>query len=103
MGVLGVIFGLMVGQLAGAAIYRRVTSRPQQELPASIAAGLVTTVVASPIFIAFGVHRWLVGPEAPRSAAVFLAVCFGICQGALFKDRPLRPRPPQGGSGAAGA
>ena len=105
MGVLGVVIGLVAGQFCGAATYKFITARSQQKVAASIAAGLVTTICASPIFILFGVHRWLAGPEAPWLAAVFLALCFGLCQGVLFRDRPLRSRSRQGGdgSGAAGA
>ena len=104
MSILGVVLGSIAGQFCGAFAYRRINSRPQQQLLASIAAGLVTTLCASPIFIAFGVHRWLAGPEAPWAAAGFLALCFGICQGVLFKDRPLPPpRPSKGSPGAAGA
>ena len=80
----------MAGHFCGAFIYQRINTRPGRKIIASVAAALVTALCASPVFIAFGVHRWLAGPEAPWGAAVFLAACFGICQGALFKDRPLR-------------
>jgi len=90
VGVLGVVIGLMAGQFCGAFVYQRIDTRPGRNIIASVTAGLVTTLCASPVFIAFGVHRWLAGPEASWGAAVFLAACFGICQGALFKDRPLR-------------
>jgi hypothetical protein len=90
VGVLGVVIGVMAGQLCGAFIYQRINTRPGRKIIASVAAGLVTVLCASPVFIAFSVHRWLAGPEASWGASVFLAVCFGICQGVLFKDRPLR-------------
>ncbi len=103
MAILGVVIGLLAGVIGGAAVYRLIRARSQQKVLASIAAGLTTTVCASPIFIAFGVHRWLGGPEAPWTASVFLALCYGICQGVLFKDRPRSPSQSKGSSDATGA
>jgi len=88
MAILGVVIGLMAGVVCGAAAYQWVSTRFKSQVLASVVSGLVTTLCASPIFIAFGVHRWLAGPEAPWTAAVFLALCYGICQGVLFKGRP---------------
>ena len=96
--------GVMAGFFCGDVAYRRVLARSQRRVIASIASGLLTTVATSVAFIAMDVHHWFIGPEAPWTASVFLALCFGICQGVLFKDRPLLPpRPPDGSSGAAGA
>ncbi len=103
MGTLGVVIGLMAGVVSGAAAYRWVSIHFRRQVLASIVSGLVTTVCASPIFIAFGVHRWLAGPEAPWTAAVFLALCYGICQGVLFRGRPLLSRPSKESSDATGA
>jgi hypothetical protein len=45
------------------------------------------------------VHRWVAGSQAPWGAAAFLGLCMGICQGVLFRERPLarfqdKPRAP---------
>jgi hypothetical protein len=47
------------------------------------------------------VHHWFFGPEAPWTGSVFLGLCFGIGQGALFKGQRLRPPGPSNGSSGA--
>jgi len=95
MGVLGFVIGTMAGQFCGAAAYRRIarSPSPRDKLVASIVAGVVTTLCASVAFIVLGVHQWLGGPETSWGASVFLGSCIGICQGVLFKHRPLPPAP----------
>jgi hypothetical protein len=91
MGVLGFIIGTLAGQLCGGVVYSRVsaTERPLRRLAASIAAGFATAASASAVYVAFGVHRWLNGPESSWGPSLFLGVCMGICQAVLFRDRPF--------------
>ena len=99
MGTAGFVIGTVAGQVSGAWAYWRILGTgpgpSTRELEAGWAAGLVTTVIASAIYIPLGVHTWLGGDGAPWAASVFLALCMGICQGMLFRGRPLRPRPPR--------
>jgi uncharacterized membrane protein (DUF2068 family) len=67
----------------------------KSETRATAAAGLVTTVIASAIYIPLDVHTWVGGEGTSWGASVFLALCMGICQALLFRGRPLRPRPPR--------
>ena len=99
MGVGGFIIGTVAGQFAGAWAYWRVRGQRSEpatrETRAAIAAGLVTTLVASAIYVPLGVHAWLGGDGTPWGASVFLGVCMGVCQGVLFRGRPLRAQPPK--------
>jgi len=95
--MVGVMAGLFCGDLA----YRRVLDRSQRPLIASVASGLVTTIVTSVVFVGMDVHHWFFGPEAPWTGSVFLGLCFGIGQGALFKGQRLRPPGPSNGSSGA--
>ena len=97
MGVAGFIIGTAAGQFSGAWAYWRIRNRAgsaDPEFDAAWAAGLVATVIASAVYIPLGVHTWLGGDGAPWGLSVFLGVCIGICQGMLFRGRPLRARPP---------
>jgi hypothetical protein len=96
--MLGFVLGTVLGQLAGAAAYIQTKARLGfTELPAAIVAGLTTTVVASSVYLAFHVQEWLGSePEAPVGYSVFLALCFGICQGVLFRGRPFARRTSEG-------
>ena len=91
-----IIIGLLPAQLAGAWAYWKAhgSTSPQirREWVAATVSGLVTTVVASVIYIAFGLHKQLPGGSS-WGASVFFGLCFGICQGALVRGRPLRRRP----------
>ena len=97
MGTPGFIIGTLAGQLSGAWVYWRIrgnTPEPStREFDAAWAAGLVTTVVASAVYIQLGVHTWVGGAGTSWGMSVFLGICAGICQGILFRGRPLRPRP----------
>ena len=97
MGTLGFIIGTAAGQFSGAWMYWRIREARRtaavREADAATAAGLVTTAVASAFYIPLGVHTWIGGDGTPWGASVFLAVCMGLCQGILFRGRPLRPRP----------
>ena len=93
----------MAGFFFGDLAYRRVLARYHRPVIASIASGLFATLATSIAFVAIGVHKWFIGPEAPWTASVFLALCFGICEGVLFKGRPLLRRPDRESSGGAGA
>ena len=94
MGVLGFIIGTVAGQLCGAVVYSLVNAseRPLRRLAASISAGLATAACASAVYVLFGVHRWINGPESSWGPSVFLGICIGICQGVLFRDRPFFAR-----------
>jgi len=89
-----IFIGLVPAQLAGAWTYWKVHEalfpQPRREWVAASAAGFVTTLVSSLIYLAFGLHKHL---ASSWGASVFLGLCFGICQGALFRGRPLRRRP----------
>lgn len=90
MGIAGFILGTVAGQFAGAWIYGRIHG---PELLAASAGGIVTTIVASLIYIPFGVHTWLGGEGTSWGASVFLGFCMGICQVLLFRGPPLRRQP----------
>ncbi len=96
--MLGFLLGTVLGQVAGAAAYMQAKTRfGFRELPAAIAAGLATTIVASVAFLVLRVHEWFGSdPEASRGISVFVGVCLGIMQGVLFRGRPLARREPQG-------
>lgn len=95
MGMIGFIIGSAAGQLCGAWIYRllRSSGRPPDvgRAAASTAAGLVTTVVSTGIYIPFGVHTWVGGDGTTWGASIFLAVCMGLCQAILGRGRPWSP------------
>jgi hypothetical protein len=108
MGVAGFVLGTIAGQFAGAWAYWRIRgtspapsdhesseAAANREFDAAWAAGLVTTVVASAIYIPFGVHTWIGGNGTSWGMSVFLGLCAGVCQGMLFRGRPLRPPPPR--------
>ena len=96
----GFIIGTLAAQLAGSWIYWQIrspeASPPRSEWVAGGAAGLMAALVASAIYIPLGVHTWLGGEGSTWGLSIFLGVCIGICQGALFRGRPMgppRPRP----------
>src|SRR6266516_539403 len=108
LGTAGFIIGTVAGQLAGAWAYWRIrgnspgqlnreddTAAANREFDAAWAAGFVTAVVASAIYIPLGVHTWVGGNGTHWGMSVFLGLCAGLCQGILFRGRPLRPRPPR--------
>ena len=89
--MVGFIIGMLGAQFAGSWAYWRVRANRPEWLAAS-AAGLVATIVGSLIYIPLHVHDWLGGQGSSWGLSIFMALCVGICQGALFKGRPLRPR-----------
>jgi hypothetical protein len=97
MGVIGLFIGTVISQVCGAAAYRRVLAtlaqRPARSVLAGVAAGIVTALVATPLFILFGVHTWLAGPASGWPPSAFMGACMGLCQGALFKGLPQIRRP----------
>jgi hypothetical protein len=106
MGVVSFMAGTVAGQLAGAWVYWRVrgnTPGPStsehdaavanREFDAAWAAGFVTAVVATGVYTALGVHAWLLGSDASWGVSAFLGGCMGLCQGMLFRGRPLSPPP----------
>ena len=97
MGLAGFIFGSLAGLFSGAWVYGHVGDDSpvtvKHQLRAAAAAGLVTTVIASAIYIPLRVHIWVGGDGTSWGASVFLALCMGICQGILFRGRPLSHRP----------
>ena len=96
MGILGFIVGTVAGQLCGSWVFWRVRDnnpRPEtQEAFAAAAAGLVTAVIATAMYIPLGVHTWVGGIGTPWGMAAFLALSMGLCQAVLFRGRPLRSR-----------
>jgi hypothetical protein len=97
MGLAGFLLGTAIGQLAGAWLYWRVRASHElipREFQAATVAGITTTVVASALYIPLQVHTWIGGEGTFWGASVFLALCMGICQGALLRGRPLGPRSP---------
>ncbi len=102
MGAGGFIIGTVASQFSGAWVYWRIRGpgavSPNREYDAAMVAGLVTTVVASAIYILLGVHNWLDGDGASPGLSVFLGLCAGVCQGMLLRGRPLRPPPKSRGS-----
>jgi hypothetical protein len=96
MGVAGFIIGSVGGQFAGAWVYWQIRGDgPEREARAAAAAGLVTMVIASAIYIPLRVHTWVGGTDAPWGVSVFLGLCMGLCQGILFRGRPLPPPRPK--------
>jgi len=98
MGPVAIIFiGLVPAQLAGAGTYVKIkdSSSPRwgREWVAASAGGLATTLVASLIYLALGLHKQLFPPMS-WGASVFIGVCWGIYQGVLGRGRPFRRRPP---------
>ena len=86
----GFILGSVIAQFAGAWAYHTSKRRLAfSELPAAVVAGLVTTVIASIIYIPLHVHDWVAGPGSSWGSSVFLGLCMGIIQGVLFRGRPL--------------
>ena len=98
--VIAVVVATSVAQFGGAWTYLAAKRRAFREPVAATACGLVTTLIAAPAYILLDVHRWF-DPQVSWGLSVFLAVCGGICQGALFRGRPLERL--AGGSGARGA
>jgi len=98
MGVIGLIIGTSAGQFAGAWAYWQVRGyNPDpavHEVLAAAAAGLVTTVVASAVYVLLGVHTWVLGDGTPWGMSVFIGLCMGLCQAILFRGRPSRARRP---------
>ena len=92
-----ILIGLVPAQLVGAWTYIRVkrssSPRWRREWVAATACGLATTLVASVIYLALGLHKQL-EPQLSWGASVFWGLCFGIVQGALFRGRPLQRKPP---------
>ena len=98
---IAVVAAISAAQFAGAWTYLTAKRKALTEPAAAIACGVVTTLVAAPAFIALDVHHWILGPETNWGLSVFLAVCGGITQGALFRGRPLSRRDPSVGVGGA--
>ena len=97
LGLAGLVLGLVPGQVAGAITYRRVfkklSKRTGQHIIAASGSMLVTTVVATPLFVLFGVPNWLTHDTTNDwRVALFTAFCFGIVQGFLMRDRPQLSR-----------
>ena len=92
----GFVVGTIAGQFSGAWAYWKVhglsSSQTRPEWLAATAAGLVTTLIASTIYIPLGVHTWFGGEGNSWGASVFMGVCMGVCQGVLFRGRPWRSR-----------
>jgi hypothetical protein len=99
MGLAGFIIGTMAGQFSGAWVYWQIRGTgpgpAMRETYAAAAAGVVTAVVASAVYIPLGVHTWVGGNGISWGASVFLGMCMGICQAVLFRGRPLRGPPPK--------
>jgi len=99
MGVTGFIIGSVGGMFSGAWVYWQVRGdspgAARREARAAAAAGLVTAVIDTVIFIPLGVHTWVGGDGTPWGMSVFLGLCMGMCQGMLFRGKPLRPRRPK--------
>ena len=94
MGALSFLFGAVTGQIIGAWAYRESKRRFKfGEWRAATVAGVVATVVTAPLFILNKVHEWLLGPGAHWGLSILMAVFVGICQGVLFRGRPLARRP----------
>ena len=92
MGAAGFVIGTVAAQFSGAWAYWQVRGRGPGEARAAVAAGLVATAVASATYVLVSVHTWLGGSGTPWSASVFLGLCVALCQGVLFRGRPLRRR-----------
>ena len=91
-----ILIGLLPAQPAGAWTYSKLkrssSPRWRREWVAASAAGLITTLVASAIYLALGLHRQLGGWS--WGASVFWGVCFGICQGVLGRGSGRPPTDP---------
>ncbi len=81
------VIGTVAGQFAGAWVSWRI--RRRAEWIRRTSAGLVTAVVATGIYLPLRVHTWAGGEGASRALSPFLGVCIGICQGVLWRGRPL--------------
>lgn len=93
LGLLGFAIGTVTGQFAGGWAYRVGKKKLALSEPgAAIGSGLATAVVASSLYILFHVHEWIGGNGGSWGVSVFIAMCMGIVQGALFRSRPLEPR-----------
>jgi hypothetical protein len=92
-----IVIGLLPAQLAGAWAYRKAhrsaSAQIRQEWVSATVSGLVTTVVASVIYLAFGLHKQLAGGSS-WGASVFMGACFGICQGVLGRGEGRPPKDP---------
>jgi hypothetical protein len=99
MGTAGFVIGSVAGQFSGAWVYWRIRGDTSQssmrEGEAAWAAGLVTVVIASAIYVPLGVHTWVGGDGTHWGMSVFLGLCMGLCQGMLFRGRPLPPPRPR--------
>jgi len=97
MGLAGFIIGSVAGLLSGAWVYEHFRRDSKMslghQLRSAAAAGVMTTLIDSAIYVPFRVHVWLGGEGTSWGASVFLALCMGICQGILFRDRPLHRGP----------
>jgi hypothetical protein len=93
MGVAGFVIGTFAGHISGRWVYRQVRTEGagsnMHETRAAVASGLGTAVIASAIYILLGVHTWAGG--MPWGFSVFLGLCMGIFQGALYRGKPLLP------------
>jgi hypothetical protein len=102
MGAGGFVLGSVVGMFAGAWVYWRVLGdgarSAMRTVGAAVAAGLTTMAVDTVLFIPLGVHTWVGGIGTPWATSVFLALCLGVCQGVLFRGRPLPPSRTKSGS-----
>ena len=92
----GFVLGTVAAQFAGAWVYLHVRGdalvTTTRGILAASAAGLVTGVIATAIYIPLGVHTWLGGPGTPRFTSAFVGFCAGLCQAVLLRGRPLRRR-----------
>lgn len=88
-GPVGFIVGVLASQIAASTVYRRIrqgtTSDAARESRAVVASMAVAAPVASVIFIAFGVHHWLLGDETSWGLSLFFGVCIALTQGLLFR------------------
>jgi hypothetical protein len=95
LGVLAFCFGTAIAMSCGAWVYRRINPpQPQhQRRPAlaALASGIVTSFIAAATYIPTHVSEWL-SPGSDWRMSVFMAVCFGIIQGALFRSGSLQDR-----------
>ena len=91
MGLLGLLLGAAAAQFLGAWAYLLVKPRVSREFVAASAAGFVAGLIATVLYRAFHTYSWISGSDTnPWGLSVFLGVCVGISQGALFRGRPLR-------------
>lgn len=93
MGLIGFAVGTILGQFAGAWAYRYSKRRlVLAEWKSAVVSGVATAVVSSLVFVLTSVHDWAGGIGSSWGVSVFLGVCMGIVQGALFPGGPLDPR-----------